>query len=89
MTVRVVETAAHSWKAVAMALGFSGAQIRTIERDYLNRSEDACREVFIKWLDGEAEVSSPLTWDTLIERLEEARLDELAESLKHCLSQRQ
>ena len=84
--VRVIEAAAYSWKALAMALGFSSAQIQNIQRDYPSCSEDACREVFIKWLEGAADDSSPLTWDALIECLKEAKLGDLAESIGHCLS---
>ena len=86
VTVRVIEAAAYSWKALAMALGFSSAQIQNIQRDCPSCSEDACREVFIKWLEGAADDSSPLTWDALIECLTEAKLGDLAESTGHCLS---
>ena len=70
-----------------MALGFSGAQMKSIEKDYPSRSEDACREMFIKWLEGDPSLRSPLTWDTLIDCLEEARLEDLADSVKCCLCQ--
>ena len=86
MTVWIIEAAAHSWKAVAMGFGFSSAQIQNIRSDCSGCSEDACREVFIKWLEGAAEDSCPLTWDALIECLKDAKLGDLAENVGHCLS---
>ena len=86
-SVRIIETAAHSWQNVAIALDFDGPQMKSIERDYPSRSEDACREMFVKWLDGDPNLRSPVSWDTLIDCLEKARLEDLAENVKHCLSQ--
>ena len=86
MAVRIIEAAAYSWTAVAVGLGFSSAQIQNIRSDYPGRSEDACREVFIKWLEGTAEDSCPLTWDALIECLKDAKLGDLAENIGLCLS---
>ena len=82
--MRIIETVAHSWQSVAMALGFDGPNIKSIEIDYPNRSHDASREIFIRWLDGDHNLRGPLTWNTLIDCLEEASLKDLAENVKQC-----
>lgn len=68
-----------------MALDFQGFQLKSIEKDYPSRSEDACREMFTKWLDGSPYLRGPVTWDTLIVCLEEAGLCDLADNVKYCL----
>lgn len=46
----------------------------------------ACRQVFIKWLNGENGLREPRTWDTVIEVLKEASLGQLAQDLEIVLS---
>ena len=82
---RIIESVAYSWQSVAIALGFSGPQIKSIEADYPRRSQDASREIFIRWLDGDCALRGPLTWTTLIDCLEEAMMKDLAENIKRCL----
>lgn len=84
-TVRIIETVAPCWQKVAVALDFQGFQLKSIEKDYPSRSEDACREMFTKWLDGSPYLRGPVTWDTLIVCLEEAGLCDLADNVKYCL----
>ena len=77
-TVRVMESVAVKWKDVAAALGFNGSRINSLEADVHHMSEDASREMFIKWLSGEHDLRGPTTWATLVQCLREARLVQIA-----------
>ena len=62
--VRVVERVAPDWKDLAIALGFDQSRIKTIEKDYRGSMEEACQEMFMRWLAGEHDLAQPCTWDT-------------------------
>ena len=61
---------------VALALRFDYSVIRSIERDSLHVTEDACEEMFERWLNGEA--CEPVTWERLVQALDEAEHATLA-----------
>ena len=84
-TVRVFESTASRWKDLAIALGFDGPRIESIEKDSLNRAEEACCRMINKWLDGEHDLCESVTWATLIKCLKRINLSELAKNLEHCL----
>ena len=86
VSVRIIETVAHKWQDLAMALGFNGPQIKSIEANYHGRCQDASREIFIKWLDGALDVSGPGTWNMLASCLERIGMKDLATKVKCCLS---
>ena len=87
--VRIMELVAASWKDVATALGFNGPRINCLEADARHVSEDATREMFIKWLDGEHDLRQPIRWTTLIQCLSEAGLAGVAERIRSaCLNKR-
>ena len=78
-TVKIIDKVAASWAAVATRLYFEGHEIRSISRDN-QCAVDACREVFIQWLDGKGR--TPTTWATIIKALEEASFSEVVNDLK-------
>lgn len=77
-----MELVAASWKNVATALGFNGPRISCLEADAHHVTQDATREMFIKWLDGEHDLCQPITWATLILCLSEAGLAQIAERIR-------
>ena len=79
-TVKVIEQAAAKWEKVATRLYFESHDISRIRKDYHQQTIEACRTVFIEWLQGKGR--KPTTWDTVIKALEEADLSELAGDLK-------
>ena len=83
MTVKVIERTAASWERVATSLHFDGHEIRNIAKDY-HLSEDACRNVFIEWLDGKGR--QPKTWETVLSALNEAGFGEVARDLSDAIS---
>ena len=82
-TVKVIEQAAAKWEKVATRLYFEGHDIDCIRKDYPQQTVEACRSVFIKWLQGRGR--KPTSWDTVIMALKEADLSELAGDLKFVL----
>ena len=83
--VRVIERVAPDWKDLAIALGFDQSRIKTIEKDYRGSREEACQEIFMRWLDGEHDLVQPCTWDTLIKCLRRATFGDVASSLRAIL----
>ena len=79
-TVKVIEQAASKWEKVATRLYFESHDISRIRKDYHQQTIDACRTVFIEWLQGKGR--KPTSWDTVIMALKEADLSELAGDLK-------
>ena len=85
-SIRVMDKVAPDWKRLAISLKFNQSKIRTIDRDH-NRSEDACREMFMQWLDRGHDLAQPCTWKTLIKCLRRAALIDVANSLREILRQ--
>ena len=69
------------WKNLAIALGFDGPGIEIIDQKSLRSPEEACREMFVRWLDGDHYLAEPVTWDTLVQCLIHAGLADIANSV--------
>ena len=80
--LRIVETVAPYWKKMAIALGFSVARIKSIEKGEHYQPDDASFEIFSCWLEGEHDLKPP-TWDVLIQCLKQANLLDIAEMLSN------
>lgn len=72
-----MEGVAPKWKDVAILLGFTGSKIMSIDKGVQRDPEDACREMFICWLEGGSNLK-PVSWDSLIKCLIDTELSELA-----------
>ena len=82
--LRIMEKVAPKWKQVAIALGFDGARIETIEMGALRQPEDASLKMFTGWLAGSHDLKTR-TWDVLIQSLRAAKLMEIADLLNHTI----
>ena len=85
--VKVMERVAPDWKRLAISLKFDESKIRIIEMDHKASTEDACQEMFMRWLDGGDDLAQPCTWDTLINCLKRAGLINIAKNLRAILRQ--
>ena len=83
-TVKVIRRVAAKWEEVATSLHFDGHDIERIKRDHNNSCLEACRTVFMEWLEGEG--LEPITWETLIKVLNEAGFSEPASDLEHVIN---
>lgn len=82
--MRIIDRVSPHWKSLAAALGFDHPRIETIDQTVFRRPEDACREMFGRWLDGGYGLER-VTWDSLIRCLMHAGLVDTADSLRECL----
>ena len=81
--LKIIQKVGVAWQKVAYSLHFDLSVVRTIEHDY-RRTEEACEEMFSRWLSGEA--CEDITWKRLIEALEDAEHAELARRVRSWLS---
>ena len=65
---------------MAPQLGFDVPVIRTIERDTHSKCEDACHEMFIRWLE-----TKKASWRSLLSALEAIDKQVLASDLTRAL----
>ena len=79
-TVKIISRVAAEWEKVATRLQFEGHDILRIKKDNHFQTSDACRAMFIEWLEGKGR--TPTTWDTVIKALEEAEFGETAGDLR-------
>ena len=82
MTVKVIERTAADWERIATALHFEGHEIKTLRADY-HQSEDACRNMFVEWLEGKGR--HPKSWETVLCALNEAGFGEVTSDLSDAL----
>ena len=80
--MNVINKTAHAWEKVATMLHFEAHDISRIRKDE-RQAEDACRTVFIEWLQGKGR--TPTTWGTILQVLNEAEQGELANDLEEVL----
>ena len=81
---RIMKEVAPEWGEVAIALGFDGARIKTLKMGAHYQPKEACREMFIEWLDGGRDLQPP-TWNVLIQSLRAANLTEIANLLSRTI----
>ena len=80
--LRIMESVAPQWKKMAVALGFSVARIKSIEKGEHYQPDDASFEIFSCWLEGEHDLKPP-SWEVLIQCLKQANLLDIAEMLSN------
>ena len=77
-----MESVAPHWKQMAVAMGFSVARFKSIEKGEHYQPDDASFEIFSCWLQGEHDLRPP-TWEFLIQCLKEANILDIAEMLSN------
>ena len=80
----MIEEVAESWEYLARALHFESSVIEHIT-DMFYQTEDTCREVLRRWLEGQEETRQPVNWATLIDSLTEAGCVDVAENLQEAV----
>ena len=78
--VRVIEEISADWEKLALALRFRGVVIRAVRESEHFQVERACHTILHRWLDGQS--LQPVTWDTLVECLEDINHGSLAGDLR-------
>ncbi len=80
--VRIIPRVAADWEQLALYLEIESYIIRIIKRDK-SRCEDACVEMFQRWLDGEGK--GPRTWKRVASALEKIEDRETADLIRQVL----
>ena len=83
--VKVIESVAAEWEQLAIALEFDSPVIDYLRRDFNHDAKGAVTQVLTKWLNGESDSGRPITWDTLIQCLNDAGQVGIAEDLDNLL----
>ena len=78
--VKVVQKLSADWEKLSLALDFDHEVIREVERSQHFQVEAACRTILQRWLDGQS--LQPVTWNTLVECLEDIDHRALAGDLR-------
>ena len=84
-SVRVIPRVAADWEEIALCLGIERYILRTIKRDHGTSCEDACTDMFQRWLRGEGK--GPKTWRTIVCALEDIHDNETAVAVKQVLGE--
>ena len=83
--IRIIESVASEWEKLAIRFGFEETRIYNIRRGAFFQIEDACFNMFTRWLKGEHNLKAP-TWYNLIQCLEEtSKFKNLARDVKDAL----
>jgi len=79
--VKVVENVCADWEKLALALQFRGGVIRAVRESERPLVEPACRRILERWsVNGEGR--QPVTWETLVECLDDIGHCTLASDLR-------
>ena len=84
MKLELIACVTADWERVATRLHFPGYTIKAVSRDSQHQSDQACRSMFTRWLNGEGR--QPVTWGTLITALYEAKLASVAQELDNMVN---
>ena len=77
--VKVIEQVAPFWEKLAYALHFNPAVVEAVARDNHYKCEQACMDMFCRWLSGSAR--QPVNWETLLVALRDCKLKRLEAEL--------
>ena len=80
----MIETAAPSWRRLALALNFSSAAADAIEIGSFYQPVRACECTLSRWLT-EAPTGQPVCWASFLQALRHADLTTLASDLEEVL----
>ena len=82
--IHIIYTVASRWRTLGLLLNISDYHLENIERNHGN-VEERCQTMLSDWLQGTVD-DGPVTWETLVEAIDNARYGELAKQLKRVLS---
>ena len=85
--LRILNEVCAQWKDIGALLGFSGAEMKEIERNCPRDIKECCREILTSWIEhGRGHESYPATWEGLHKLLEDIECSTLAKLLKEALT---
>ena len=82
--IHIIDTVASRWRRLGLALKCDSSILDNIGHNNTD-VEDCCMKLMERWLQGTVG-DGPVTWETLVEAIDDARYGELAQQLKRVLS---
>ena len=83
--LRIVQSICPQWRAIGNMLDISDSVLESTLSHYRGDLEECCYAVLRRWLDN-GSPDYPLTWEGLLELLEDADCAQVAEELRGALS---
>ena len=80
----IIDRVGTRWKRLGLALNISDYHLDNIEHSSHRNVEEWCLTMLSDWLRGRAG-DGPVTWERLVEAMEDARCGELAQQVKTAL----
>ena len=78
----VIPKVAAEWMSLAIQLGVENGKINIIKKTHSSNCEDACRELFFRWIDEERGTGrEPRTWDSVVRAIRKIGKEGLADEL--------
>ena len=84
--IYIIDEIAAKWRRVGLSLNFSTSDLDNIESSCQGKVEECSERLLTQWLDGNISTQLPITWETLLDALRDARLGQLAETLTDSLT---
>ena len=82
--LRIVQNICPKWRQIGNLLNISDSLLESILSQYRGDLEECCYAVLRQWLDN-GSPDYPLTWEGLLELLEDADCAQIAEELRDAL----
>ena len=82
--LRIVQNICPKWRYIGNLLGISDPVLESMLSQYRGDLEECCYAVLRRWLDN-GSPDYPLTWEGLLDLLEDADCAEVAEELREAL----
>ena len=80
----MIRSIKHKWHEMGRLLG-RGDELESISMKHQKDPESCCIDLLQKWLDGGCSSQYPVTWDGLLELLDDLEFSIVAEKLKSAL----
>ena len=83
--IHIFDAVTAHWRRLGQALNVNAYDLESIEHEQSN-VEDYCQELLSRWLQGSVGGGEPVTWETLVRAMEDARCEEVAQRVREVLS---
>ena len=84
--IYIIGAVAARWKKLGIALNFSGEELSAIEQSKFYQVEECCQEVLHRWLGGRSGDWKPITWETLLLAMVDAKCITVAQQVWKALT---
>ena len=80
-----MDNISHEWRTIGERLDLTSSQLQSLAAEHRDKPKECCRAVLCLWLNNPPD-EYPITWDGLIELLEDSQLGQVASELRKILN---